>query len=108
MQVIFESETHKITIPDGAVINAPKIIRFLTVRAFLKRFDKGDRVFLRKTPDDDLIDMMEDLDRAAYVDLKDPELISGITQVTLLPQISSDPLVLLADGQPHEAYNGIL
>ncbi len=83
-------------------------IQYITKRAFMKRFEKVDRIFLRKSPDDDIIDMMEDLMMAAYVDLKDPELSAGITTITALPQITTTSEVLLAVGTISEKYNGVL
>jgi len=92
---------------DG-VLDDGVIIRYITVRMFLKRFKKAERIFLRNSNDDDLIDMMDDLNRAAYVDLKDPELIKGVELIVQIPQFSSTSESLLRNGEAHEKYNDVL
>ena len=86
----------------------PVVIRFITVRAFMKRFTQAERIFLRLTQDDTLIDMMEDLKMASYVDLQDAELAAGIAQVVQLPSFTSMALVILREGEEHEEYRGVL
>ena len=83
-------------------------VRYITVRAFMKRFTQAERIFLRLTQDDTLIDMMEDLKMASYVDLQDAELAAGIAQVVQLPSFTSIASVILREGEEHEEYRGVL
>ena len=107
-------ETH----PDGSITEyewhtpvAPEVIpiRIITVRAFMKRLAQSERIALRGSTDAIVIDLMEDLRMASYVDLDDPELGPGLAYVESLGLIANSQLTdLLVDGTEAEAYNGVL
>lgn len=107
-------ETH----PDGSITEyewhtpvAPEVIpiRIITVRAFMKRLAQSERIALRGSSDAIVVDLMEDLRMAAYVDLDDAELPAGLAYVESLGLIANAQLTaLLADGTEAEAYNGVL
>tara|TARA_R110002020_G_scaffold147185_2_gene322336 strand:- start:5216 stop:5545 length:330 start_codon:yes stop_codon:yes gene_type:complete len=54
------------------------VIRVITKRAFMKRIDQADRISIRKSTDDFVIDIHEDLKSASSVDLDDLDTIAGV------------------------------
>jgi hypothetical protein len=108
--VVTEYEYHE------PVVTTEPAIRIITVRQFLKRFTQAERIAMRNSTDDIVIDLYTDLTLASYVDLDDPELIPGLMYISgqTDPAISS-PIILpsriadlTVDGTQQEAYNGIL
>ena len=53
-------------------------IRLISTRAFMSRLAQSERIALRASADDIVIDMMEDLRMATYVDLDDAGLAAGL------------------------------
>ena len=86
----------------------PPPIRLITKRSFMKRLSQPIRTAIRKSTDDIVIDIYEDLMIASNVnlDLDDVEnallylAASGILDETTIPTI-------LADGLESEAYRGL-
>lgn len=99
MQTILETPTHKIEIPDGAVLGSP-IIRTITTKAFFRRLTFQERKVLRTSTLDAVADLREDLQRGDFVDL-DGILEQQLIDTNLLSQSRIDEL--LADGTPEEA-----
>lgn len=86
-----------------------KPIRVISVRAWFERIPKTARKAIRKSQDEDVIDVMEGLGYVTYVDLD--SLITlrdvGILMTAgLLTQEEVDSM--LVDGQDYEKYNGVL
>ena len=77
MKIIYQSDTHKVETASSATI-APQAIRKITTRAFMQRFTLTERVALRASTDDTIIDIYEDLKLASYVDLDDSDVSSAI------------------------------
>lgn len=69
----------------------PPPIRNITKRAFMKRIDQADRILIRKSTDDIVIDIHEDLKIATSVDLDDQDVIDAIAY------LSSQSLLLNTD-----------
>jgi len=111
--LITRHEYHETT----SIIEEP--VRLITVRAFMKRLDLAERVALRASVDYIVIDMMDDLRMAAYVDLDDGEMAFGLSY---LAKLTADPYPVIADaliapeqvaamvidGTAAEAYLGVL
>ena len=84
-------------------------IRYITVRAFMQRLLKSERIALRASTDDNVIDALEDLRMAAYVDLADSGLAIGLTYLSTLGLIAVERIgLILADGTESEKYRGVL
>jgi len=84
-------------------------IRIITVRAFMQRFTQAERIAMRASVDDIIVDMMEDLRMASYVDLDDATLAAGLGYVNYITLIAAPrPAEMLVDGTLAEKYSGIL
>lgn len=92
------------------MVTDPEIIRVITIRAFLNRIDQPTRSALRNSTDDIVIDLMEDLRMASYVDLDSTDLPTGLSYLqNVVNLITADDVVkLLADGTEAEKYRGVL
>ena len=60
MNTIFDNGTHKIE-SSGALKTTPDAIRKIATRAFMQRFTQAERAAIRKSIDDIVIDIHEDL-----------------------------------------------
>ena len=76
MKTIFESDTHKDEVHSGATIGS--VIRQITTRAFMQRFTMAERIAIRASTDDVVIDVHEDLKLASFVDLDSTDVIGAI------------------------------
>ena len=111
--MITEYEWHS---PDAPASNP---IRIITVRAFMKRFTMTERIAMRSSVDPIVVDLMEDLRLASYVDLDDPDILPGLYYIAGLTS-DPDPVIdvaiiaadrvtpLTADGTAAEEYKGVL
>jgi hypothetical protein len=87
-------------------IVAPELPSKITKRALSQRLNPVIRKALRKSTDEIVIDIHEDLKLAEYVDLKDPDLITSfkyLVYVGLMTQEESD-LVTEPPVTQSEAY----
>lgn len=83
-------------------VSPPPPIRVITVKAFYRRMTQVERTTLRGTADENINDLREDLQRASYVNLDDPELLTMLQATPLsAPRIAA----LLANGTKAEAFN---
>lgn len=109
MKTILDSGTHKVQIPNGAIINAPEVIRIITVGAFRKRLPSLTRKEIRNSVDDSIIDLRENLELASYIDLDDEELQKGIDFLKLLEWITDEEIkIIFSDGTQKEKFNGVM
>lgn len=80
-------------------------IRTVTKRSFMQRFDQSERIAIRKSTDDIVIDIHEDLKMASNVDLDHPDTVSAVAYLgsagLLTVSTVSD---LLKDGAEDERY----
>lgn len=98
LNVLFDNGKHQIK-SAGVIDNEPKPIRVITKRAFMKRIDQADRILIRKSVDDFVIDIHEDLKSATSVNLDDPDTIAGVDYLISKGLLSNTNLeVLFSDG----------
>jgi len=84
---------------------APEPILKITKRSFLKRFLQTERIAIRKSSDDIVIDIHEDLLTASHVDLNDDDVKNAVNYLLSLGLISAKSKVnLLADGTEREKF----
>lgn len=80
-------------------------IRTITKRSFLKRLTQSERIAIRKSTDDVVIDIHEDLLIASHVDLNDDDVKNAVDYLLGLDLISAESKVkLLADGTEQERF----
>jgi hypothetical protein len=99
---------------DGSFTKPP--IRVLAVQSFLQRFTQAERIAIRNSTDDIVVDLYELIKVSTYINLDDPNIGPGLLYISgqTDPAITSpiiDPLRipdLMADGTDEEAHNGIL
>jgi hypothetical protein len=102
MNVIFESPTHKIE-SAGTLKIDPDAIRKISKRAFMRRFTQAERIAIRKSTDDIVIDIHEDLKATSNVDLdlQDTEdALAYLTSVGILVSGRKDEILI--DGTEDE------
>lgn len=83
-------------------------IRKITKRAFLQRFTQPERTAIRKSTDDIVIDVHEDLKLASFVDLDLQDLrnvLAYFVSISILVPERVDEL--LVDGTEEEKYRGV-
>jgi len=83
-------------------------IRNITKRSFMQRIDQRDRILIRKSTDDIVIDIREDLSMASNVDLDlqvTQDSVAYLASELLLEHTDID--LLLADGSAEEEYKGV-
>ena len=91
----------------AAIVNPAS--RIISTRAFMQRLSQAERIALRGSADDIVIDMMEDLRMASYVDLDVAMLAVGLGYIESLGLIATSQLTDMSiDGTAAEQYNGIL
>ncbi len=77
LNVIFDNGTHKAE-SAGVIDNTPSKIRVITKRAFMQRFDQVERITIRNSVDDIVIDIYEDLKIASNVNLDLQDTIDAL------------------------------
>lgn len=80
-----------------------KSVRNITKRAFMRRFTSAERSAIRKSTDDDVIDIHEDLKMASKVDLKLQDTIDAVNYLAGVNILQSHRVeAILADGTEEE------
>ena len=104
LNVIFDNGTHKAE-SAGVIDNTPKPIRVITKRAFMQRFDQVERIAIRNSTDDIVIDIYEDLKMASSVDLDLQDTIDAVNYLNTNGYLTVKTIPeLLADGTKAEQY----
>jgi len=98
MNTIYESGSFRIK-SAGTLKTTPDAIRKITKRAFMRRFTQAERIAIRVSSDDIVIDIHEDLKSANIVELDLQDTVVALDYLVSVGLITSDrPLVILADG----------
>lgn len=93
----------------GNVIPQETAIRVISIRAFMQRFNQSERIAIRNSTDDIVIDIHEDLKMALYVNLDDDDTGQALDYLTSVGLIeASRKAEILADGTEVEKYEGAL
>jgi len=93
---------------DDTPIEVPAI-RIITVRAFMQRLLQSERIALRASTDDMIVDAMDDLRMSTYVNLDDNGMAAGLGYLVAQGLIAASQATdLLVDGTEAEAYRGVL
>jgi len=93
------------TDPSSVPENVASPIRQLSKRAFMQRFTQAERIAIRNSTDDVVIDIHEDLKMSSYVDLDDASVSQALAYFVSQTILSSDrPTQILSDGFLAEAY----
>ena len=75
----------------------------------MNRLTQPERIALRESTNSIVIDMMEDLRMAAYVDLDDAKLTPGLAYLESLGLIATSQITdMVIDGTEAEEYNGVM
>lgn len=88
----------------GVVRETPGI-RVLGKRSFMQRFTQAERIAIRNSTDDIVIDIHEDLKMTSFVDLDHPDTgasLDYLTAIGLLVAGRKDEM--LVDGEESEKY----
>jgi len=94
---------------DGALEEEVEEITIISTRAFMQRFLQPERINLRATTNPIIIDMMEDLHMAAYVNLKYKTLEPGLAYLVIKGYLPPTRVVkMLVNGTEEEKYRGLL
>ena len=102
MNVIFDNGTHKIE-SAGTLKTTPDAIRKITKRAFMRRFTQAERIAIRASGDDIVIDIHEDLKATSNVDLDLADTANALAYLVSAAVLTSDrPDEILADGTQDE------
>jgi hypothetical protein len=80
----------------------PPPIRKITKRAFMQRFTQAERIAIRKSVDDIVIDIHEDLKMASIVDLDLQDTINGVAYLGSIGLLTTSQADLLRDGTEDE------
>ena len=99
MNVLFDNGTHKIETV-GRLLTAAELVYMgtkLSKRAFMQRFTQPERTLIRKSTDDIVIDIYEDLQSVNNVDLALQDTIKALTHLTTVG--------ILIDGRSDEILN---
>lgn len=84
----------------------PKV-RLITKRSFMQRFTQAERIAIRNSNDDIVIDIHEDLKMASNVDLDLEALPLALQYLNALGILEADRIdELLVDGLESEKFNG--
>ena len=92
MKFLLDTPTHKIAVPDDAVVGSP-LARTITAKAFFRRLTFQERKILRLSPNDRVVDLREDLQRGTHVDL-DGTIEQQLLDTGLLSQSRIDELLI--------------
>jgi hypothetical protein len=77
----------------------------ITKRAFMKRFTLTERIAIRKSTDDVIIDVYEDLKLASYVELNTQDVSDALNYMVSVGILESSRVdEMLVEGEPYEAY----
>lgn len=80
-------------------------VRTITKRSFMQRFTQAERIAIRNSTDDIVIDIQEDLNSTDKVDLDLPALSAGLGYLVSLGILQSNrPAELTVDGTEEEKY----
>ena len=102
MNIISQTATHKIE-SAGTLQTTPPSIRKITKRAFMQRFDQAERIAIRKSINDIVIDIHEDLKMASIVDLDLQDTIDGVAYLSSIGLLTvTSQADLLRDGTTDE------
>ena len=83
-------------------------IRKITKRSFMQRLTQAERIDIRNSVDDIVIDIHEDLKISSNVDLDIPEIEQALLYFVAVGILVETRIVeLLVDGTEAEAYRGI-
>ena len=102
MNIILEDGSFKIE-SDGTLKTTPDTIRKITKRAFMRRFTQAERIAIRASSDDIVIDIHEDLKATNNVDLDLEDTANALAYLVSAAILTSDrPDEILADGTQEE------
>jgi hypothetical protein len=90
---LYNTETLKFTLHETVVDYGSKI----TIRAFSQRLNPVIRASIRKSTDDIVIDIREDLKMASLVDLKDSDVITSLKYLVYIEIMTQDEINLVLD-----------
>ncbi len=77
----------------------------ITKRAFMKRFTLDERIAIRNSTDDVIIDVYEDLKLASYVELDTQDVSDALNYMVSVGILESSRVdEMLVDGTELEAY----
>ena len=99
MNVIFDNGTHKAE-SAGTLKTTPDAIRKITKRAFMQRFTQAERIAIRASVDDIVIDIHEDLKATNSVELDLTDTASALAYLVSVAILTSAEI--LADGTEAE------
>lgn len=86
-------------------LEADKPIRLITKRSFMRRFDIAERIAIRNSTDDIVIDIYEDLKIASNVNLDLQDTIDALNYLDLQGLLTVSTVEgLLMDGTQEEGY----
>ena len=84
-------------------------ITLITPYAFMQRFTQPERTALRKSTDDIVIDMLEGLKAASYININDTNLIAGLGYVESIGLLAAGRKdAMIVSGAEQEKHNGAL
>ena len=100
--------TYYVPVPEEPEDTTPPSIRKITKRSFMRRLDITERIAIRNSTNDLVIDIHEDILTASNVDLDLQDTFDALTYLSLqgLLSVHTEP-ELLADGTIDEEYRGI-
>jgi hypothetical protein len=82
-----------------------QVIRLISKRAFMQRLTQVERIAIRKSEDDIIVDIHEDLLIASHVDLDLPELQQALNYMMSVGLLQYSRIAeLLVDGTLRESY----
>lgn len=77
----------------------PAPLRIITKRAFMQRFTRDERISIRNSADDIIIDVYEDLKLASFIDLDTPDVAQALSYMASINIIEEHRIpTLLIDG----------
>ena len=106
-----EDEQYRISVGQGgweqkaysSVVPTPPVIRKITKRAFMQRFTQAERIAIRASTDDIVIDIHEDLKATNSVELDLADTVNALAYLVSVAILTSDrPAEILADGTQGE------
>jgi len=102
MNTIYDNGTHKVE-SAGTLKTTPDAIRKITKRAFMQRFTQAERIAIRASSDDIVIDIHEDLKATNHVELDLADTVNALAYLASVAILTSDrPAEILADGTEKE------
>jgi len=98
---VFKTKKHEIKV--AGTVGAAKI-RVITKRSFMQRLTQPERTAIRKSTDDIVIDIHEDLKMASNVDLDLQDTIDAVAYLGSQGLLTTSDVDLLRDGDTQEEY----